>query len=109
MNATESSFWYRVRAKKLGYVFRRQYPADKYVLDFYCPELRLCIELDGPFHDLRQISDQERDEWVAFRGITTLRLSCSEVYNNMEVEVDKVLAECERLTAMNDRAFDSEG
>ena len=51
-NATisERKFWQAIKGKQLGVKFRRQYSVDFYILDFYCPELKLAIEIDGDSH-----------------------------------------------------------
>ena len=51
MPPSELLLWPRLKNKQLnGFRFRRQYGIDKYVVDFYCPELRLAIEIDGGYH-----------------------------------------------------------
>jgi very-short-patch-repair endonuclease len=67
--------WLRNR-RFFGYKFRRQYPVCHYVLDFYCPQLKIAIEMDGPQHDtlwLRQY-DEERTRKLSERGITVMRI-----------------------------------
>jgi len=50
---TEFLMWKQLKSKRLcGYKFRRQYSVDKYVIDFYCPKLKLAIEVDGISHEL---------------------------------------------------------
>ena len=55
-NSTEAEklLWKHLRAKQIGYKFRRQYSIDKYILDFYCTEKRLAIEIDGGQHNDQQ-------------------------------------------------------
>lgn len=49
---TEKILWAFLKGKKLsGYKFRRQYGVGKYIVDFYCPQMKLAIELDGEMHD----------------------------------------------------------
>jgi very-short-patch-repair endonuclease len=43
--------WQKLRRQSLGYKFRRQYGIGKYIIDFYCQELRLAIEVDGITHE----------------------------------------------------------
>ena len=64
MPPAEALLWQQIRGKQLlGYKFRRQYSVGRYVLDFYCPALRLGIELDGDSHFQEGAAqgDQERD------------------------------------------------
>ena len=50
--ATEAILWKALKGKQIdGLKFRRQFGLGPYVLDFYCPEIRLCIELDGDIHN----------------------------------------------------------
>lgn len=56
----EEAFWELVRNRRFdGYKFRRQHRLGPWFLDFYCPELRLAVEVDGPIHD----EQPERDAW----------------------------------------------
>jgi len=72
----ERILWRRLRNRNFaGYKFRRQHPFDDYVLDFYCPSAKLCIELDGGGHNYRagQIRDRERSEFLARQRVVVLR------------------------------------
>ncbi|OLV19753.1 endonuclease domain-containing protein [Deinococcus marmoris] len=64
--------------------FRRQVPLLGYVLDFYAPSLRLCIELDGRSHDSAeaQVYDAQRSRVLAEAGVQVLRLANAEVEGN---------------------------
>ena len=58
---TEKIVWMNLRNRRmLGYKFKRQYSADKYIIDFYCPELKFAIEVDGiSYHSVvKQIYDK---------------------------------------------------
>ncbi|MDI9409808.1 MAG: endonuclease domain-containing protein [Candidatus Pacebacteria bacterium] len=72
--------------KRMPLRFRRQRPFGNYILDFYCAKVRLAIELDGMSHDLeRQIQmDLKRTEFLNANGVTVLRFSNSEVFNNLD-------------------------
>ncbi len=65
--------WETLRRRKLGVRFRRQHPIGDYVLDFYCGEALLAVEVDGPAHAQQEGYDRERDKWLASRGIRVLR------------------------------------
>jgi very-short-patch-repair endonuclease len=78
--------WNHLNCRQLeGRKFRRQYSIDYYILDFYCPEEKLCIELDGQHHytEAGRTSDVARDKYLLECGIKTLRFANSVVYNNM--------------------------
>jgi very-short-patch-repair endonuclease len=81
----EMRLWHKLRNRQLGADFRRQHPAGSFVLDFYCPALRLAIELDGGQHqeDRHQIRDRRRDQWLAERGVTVMRFWNSDIVENL--------------------------
>jgi len=72
----EILLWYLIRGRRLsGLRFRRQYPLPPYVLDFYCDELSMAVELDGGQHnaDSEVARDQRRDQFIRARGIEVVR------------------------------------
>ena len=88
---TERMLWKRLRSKQLdGYRFRQQHGFGPYVLDFYCPKLRLCIELDGSVHDSdeQQQRDAERTIFLNQNRIKVIRFKNEEV----EEDIEKVLS-----------------
>jgi len=62
--AAEQALWRALRNRSLGYRFRRQQPLGPYVVDFFCAEARLVIEIDGPCHIRRRRDDRRRDAWL---------------------------------------------
>ena len=85
--------WGRLRGRRLdGFKFRRQHPLGKYVLDFYCHEVRLAVEIDGASHggDGRFERDQRRDAWVLEQGIRTLRISALTVMSDIDAALDAI-------------------
>lgn len=81
----EVMIWTHIKSKKVnGHKFRRQYPLYTFIVDFYCHELKLIIEIDGKIHDTQRNRDLERDRFLWLRGYTTLRFSNEEVFNNLE-------------------------
>ena len=74
----------RHQIEKLG--FRRQHPVGAYVLDFYCPALRLCIELDGGQHNdaAGMARDERRTQWLASKNIKVIRFWNNDVLGNIE-------------------------
>ena len=72
----EKELWRALRAGRFaGFKFRRQHPAKGYILDFYCPAAKLCVELDGFQHGLpeQHRRDEERQKSLAAQGIEELR------------------------------------
>lgn len=88
-NSTKSEIrlWKCLKGKQmLGYDFHRQKPIDNFILDFFCHELMLGIELDGITHyfDDVQIKDQIKESRLNELGVTVLRIKDEEVYYNIE-------------------------
>jgi len=97
MPKVEVIMWSKLKQKQLlGYRFRRQYSVGSYVIDFFCPELKLAIEIDGTSHfkDGAEYYDSNRQESIEQLGIKFLRFNNAEVYKNLngvlEVIVDNV-------------------
>ena len=81
MSRPERTLWEMLRRNQTGLRFRRQHPIGPYVLDFYCPSARLCVEVDGPAHDeLEQIErDRRRDAWLKVHDVRILRFTTVEL------------------------------
>lgn len=91
----EAVLWKSIKNNKLGRKFRRQHSIQNYILDFYCPKERLCIELDGNDHFRyeKDIYDSKRDNYLWERyNIKTIRIENFEVFSDIE----KVLSRIER-------------
>lgn len=91
---TERALWKVLRRKQiLGYKFIRQYGVGRFVLDFYCPELRLSIELDGSQHLKagNAEDDKQRTHFLKEKNITELRFFDNEVFNNLDGIADKII------------------
>ena len=70
MTEAESKLWHALRRGRInGLGFRRQHPVGPFTLDFYCPILRLAIELDGGQHAVRQKQDERRTRFLSEKGI----------------------------------------
>ena len=83
MTKSESKIWYEfLKNRPMNYKFTRQKPIFRFVLDFYCSELLLAIEVDGDSHDFRASQDFERDKYLARMNIKTLRFRNEDVLNN---------------------------
>lgn len=81
MSASERVLWNLVRRDRLGFRFKRQVPVLDYILDFYCAEAWLCIEVDGEQHLLNAHYDSERDHKLEAKGIETLRIPLLWLYD----------------------------
>ena len=75
----ERLLWAALRRKQHGLRFRHQHPAGPFILDFYCPAARLCVEVDGSQHDLTNAADERRDRWLAKHDIRIIRIPARDV------------------------------
>ena len=75
----EIVFWKMVKGKALGVEFHRQVPMLNYIVDFYCHEIGLAVELDGSIHDNAFFEDAKRQGELEQQGVTFLRFSNEEV------------------------------
>ena len=74
MTDAESLLWLLLRNRRIaGAKFRRQHPLGRFILDYYCLEKKLCIELDGGQHGEAASYDERRDQWLQAQGIRVLR------------------------------------
>ena len=80
----EIILWSKLRSRGTGYKWKRQVSIGKYIIDFYCPEKRLAVEIDGIQHDDNKEYDVERTEYLKTQGITVLRFWNNEVNTNIE-------------------------
>ena len=85
--------WYSLRRKNLGFKFSRQYSTGPYILDFYCSEKRICIELDGSQHLDNKEYDEERDNYLLMNDIKVLRFWNSEISGNIDKVLEKIKSE----------------
>ena len=95
----EQLLWQKLRSRQIAHLkFRRQFPCPPYVLDFYCAELKLAIELDGGQHyETREvIHDQRRTRYLNQKAIEVVRFSNLEVLQQM----DEVLEQIIRIAAV---------
>ena len=86
LSSTEIILWKKLKTKKLnGYKFRRQHSFGRYVVDFYCPKVKLAIEVDGDYHKSRNMKeyDPKRQNFIESFGVKFLRFSNEEVSKNL--------------------------
>ena len=91
----EAVLWtYLSRRQMLGYKFRRQCSVDQYIIDFYCLELKLAIEVDGECHftSLGREHDRSRQEYIETFGIRFLRVMNTDVLDNLHGVLDEIAA-----------------
>lgn len=79
----EVLLWQKIKQKSFGVQFHRQIPLLEYIVDFYCHELLLAIEIDGDSHDHKYDDDAKRQGLLERQGVTFIRFSDSEIKNDM--------------------------
>lgn len=92
MTKAEVLLWLELKNKNLGVRFLRQYSVDRYVLDFYNPELKLAIEVDGATHvtDEQIEYDNKRQSEIESAGIVFLRFINPEIYEDLYNVLEKI-------------------
>ena len=95
----EKKLWYEVLGNKGldNLKFTRQKPLDKYIVDFYCAELMIAIEIDGDTHADQEQYDKRRTENLNKYGVEVIRYTNAEVLNNLEGVYQNL---CERISAI---------
>src|SRR5437870_797555 len=100
---TEKMLWQCLKGNQVkGYDFNRQKPIENYILDFFCHELELGIEIDGYTHESEEVKkkDVQKEKCMNGHGITVLRFTDDEVFGNLDLVVKKIelwIEEFERL------------
>ena len=99
----EKLLWAELRNRLKGLKFRRQHPLDKFIVDFYCNEKKLVVELDGAVHDekINKDYDEARTALLAGLNVFVLRFRNEEVINNMK----EVLKKISEVTGMLNGGF----
>ncbi|HKR24303.1 MAG TPA: endonuclease domain-containing protein [Allosphingosinicella sp.] len=103
MSLPEILLWRELRRQPGGFKFRRQFPQDRYVLDFACLGARLGIEIDGEVHDRgdRPQRDGIRDELLNKLGFRMLRIPAREVLRNLEGVLAGIVEQCRALSPLH--------
>ena len=88
----EKYLWKIIRSKKLDIKFRRQFSIDRFVVDFYCPRLKLALELDGGHHRKKEIKnyDRIRQKYLENLGIKIFRIENKEIFENSDLVISKI-------------------
>ena len=89
--SAEATLWRLLKNKQIdGLKFRRQHSIGPYIVDFYCPALRLAIELDGEVHSRQLEHDEQRTYYLQKNGIEVLRFENRTVFENAELIIDEI-------------------
>jgi len=95
----EKKLWRCLRDRQLsGFKFRRQHPLGPFIADFFCPKLKLVVELDGDSHAERAVYDDRRTVRLERDGYFVIRFRNEDVFRHLDAVLHALLDECERLT-----------
>jgi very-short-patch-repair endonuclease len=95
MTEAEEALWNRLRRKQInGFIFRRQHPIDIFIVDFYCHELKLVIEVDAGVHTNTEVAEYDigREAEIEKFGLKIIRFTNNEVFNNSKSVIEKIKA-----------------
>ena len=100
MPHAEVILWSKLKGKGIGYKFRRQYSIGKFVVDFYSPELKLAIEVDGSSHytENAMYRDNARQKTIESYSITFLRFTNKDIYENLNGVLIKIVEHINNTT-----------
>ena len=96
----EKIVWLNVRRRELlGLKFKRQFSVDNYIIDFYCPEHKIALEIDGEIHDKPEniIKDKIRQRYLESFGIKFIRVTNSELLGNPNKAFERIEREIKEI------------
>ena len=98
LSLPEAILWNQLRSKKLGFGVRKQHPIGPYIADFYVPQARLVMEVDGESHNRGDtpIRDERRNEYLRHKGYRLLRIPAVDVLKNLDGVIRGIAAEAAR-------------
>jgi len=89
--AAENVLWQHLRNRQLdGYKFRRQHAIDRFIVDFYCENAALIIEVDGAIHQYTVLEDTIRQEFLESLGLCVLRFTNEQVINHLDTVIKQI-------------------
>ena len=111
MTWPERILWSRLRHRQIGYSFQRQEPIRGYIVDFWCAEAKVAVELDGPVHDTdeKREHDRIRDAFLSRCGIKVLRFRNSDVKRGMSAVLIRIWDECNARDPKTVKPFSLKG
>ena len=94
----EATLWRHLRNRNLKFKFRRQHPIDFFIIDFYCAEAKLLIEIDGESHFATEQMeyDQARTEYLEELGYKVIRFTNNDVRYNINEVVSEIIRVVEK-------------
>jgi 5-methyltetrahydrofolate--homocysteine methyltransferase len=86
--------WKALRSRPGGFKFRRQHAIHQYVVDFYCVEARIIVEVDGPVHEGQREQDQLRTDFLRTLDLEVLRFTNEDVLTDLRSVVARIEEAC---------------
>ncbi len=96
----EVILWQHLKGSQLGgFKFRRQHSIHNFVVDFYCPEIKLAVEVDGETHGIEEIfvRDQWRQKIIEKENVVFKRYVSNDIFNNLDQTLEDLYQTCIRL------------
>lgn len=100
LTPAEAKIWSKVRNRGLGFKIRRQHPIWRFIVDFYCAEAKLVIEIDGDSHAEpdQEEYDTARAKWLEERGYKVIRITNEDVHKHLEDALKEIYLTCQERT-----------
>ncbi len=96
---TEVLLWKKIKGRALGVQFHRQVPILSYIVDFYCHEIGLAIEIDGKIHDHSFLYDAKRQGNLEKQGVNFLRFSNQNILQEMNMVLEQIKRQIKELSS----------
>jgi very-short-patch-repair endonuclease len=91
MTAAERTLWTALKDRQLnGLKFRSQHPLGRFIADFYCAQVRLVVEVDGPVHNKQAEYDEARTQHFETYGYQLVRFTNQEVFTNLPIVLARI-------------------
>ena len=96
MTKGEVVLWKFIKGDQLGYRFRRQYGIGNYIVDFYCPKLKLAVEVDGFTHSECEVfeKDKRKEKFITSIGIMLIRYNDDQILNHLDDVLTDIEVSC---------------
>jgi len=103
MTKSEAVLWKKIKNDQLGFHFRRQHSIHNYVVDFYCPKLKLTIEIDGCTHEDEKIgeNDIKRQRYLESIDIKVIRYNSNDVLKHLKEVLESIYNYCEETAKLS--------
>ena len=101
LTPAEAILWRTLRNRQMGFKFRRQHPIDQFIIDFYCAQAKLVIEIDGESHfqQGQEEYDQARTKYLEELGYKVIRFTNDDVRYNIDAVAGAILETVENRIA----------